>query len=83
MTLAGLALLIVGARSAEARVHTFKELGGKDGTTSTFRVVGVDAEAIVDARAVGPGGQKKVSAETVRQAALSPLIWSACAPSPM
>jgi hypothetical protein len=71
-TFAGLALLIAGATPAPARVHTFKELGGKAGTTSTFRVVGVDADAIVDARLVGPGGKKKVDVAIVRRGALSP-----------
>jgi hypothetical protein len=71
-TFAGLTLLIAGAAPAQARVHTFKKLGGKAGTTSTFRVVGIDADAIVDARLLGPAGRKRVSVAVVRQGALSP-----------
>jgi hypothetical protein len=69
--LAALVALLVGASSAQANVHRFKELGGNEGTTRTFRVVGVDPEAIVDARLLGPGVQKKVSVAAVRRGALS------------
>lgn len=71
LTLVGMAWLVAGAGTAQASVHKFKVLGDKDSTTKTFRVVGVDADAIVDAHLVGPGGQKKVSVEVVREAALS------------
>jgi hypothetical protein len=71
LTLAGMAWLLAGAGTAQASVHKFKVLGDKDSTTKTFRVVGVDADAIVAARLVGPSGKKKVSVETVREGAAS------------
>jgi hypothetical protein len=60
--------LLTGAPPATAEVHSFKALGSTHAVSRSFQVVGVDANAFIDALLISPRGDKGFPVAGVRHA---------------